>query len=100
MPRPASAEVITHRSVAPRAAKALMVSRTALYPAGCRVSAIVQPPMSNTGAATAEATAQRGIRFISEAYVGPPQLPGSDSQTHTVSTYPRLLAGSTNRPRE
>jgi hypothetical protein len=67
MPRPASAEVMTHRSVAPRAAKALMVSRTASYPGGCRVSAIVQPPMSSTGAATADAMAQRGIRLTFEA---------------------------------
>ena len=45
------------RSVACRAASALIVSRVELYPGGCRAAAQVQPPISATGPNAAEATA-------------------------------------------
>ncbi len=59
-PTPASAAVITHRSVAPSAASALIVSATALKEPGCSRAATVQPPASNTGAAAEETTPHHG----------------------------------------
>jgi hypothetical protein len=46
-----------HRSVASRAANALIVSRVELYPDGCTAAAHVQPPMSTTGADVADTNA-------------------------------------------
>jgi hypothetical protein len=46
-----------HRSVAPRAANALIVSRVELYPAGWSAAAHVQPPISTTGADVADTNA-------------------------------------------
>src|SRR3712207_7085519 len=57
-PVPASAAVITHRSAAPTAASALMVSRTGSKPPGCSAAASVHPPINRTGAAADETTAR------------------------------------------
>ena len=46
---------MTHRSVAPIAASVLTVSATGSY-RGCSPAATVHPPISRTGAATAEIT--------------------------------------------
>jgi hypothetical protein len=50
--------VMIHRSSAPRAASALMVSRIGSNPPNCRVWASVQPPISATGAAAADTNTQ------------------------------------------
>lgn len=60
MPTPASAAVITHLSVAPSAASALIVSVIALKERGCSLAAAVQPPISRTGAAAEETTPHHG----------------------------------------
>ena len=54
---------MTQRSVAPFAARELIVSLIGLYPGGCRESARARPVASTTGAAAAEASAHDGIRF-------------------------------------
>ena len=59
-PTPASASVITHRSVAPCAARELIVSATGLKERGCSAAATVQPPTSSTGATADETTPHHG----------------------------------------
>ena len=59
-PTPTSASVITHRSAAPCAARALMVWATALNEPGCSAAATVHPPISSTGAAADETTPHHG----------------------------------------
>jgi transposase len=50
-----------HRSSAPRAASALIVSLTGSNPPDCRAWASVQPPISATGAAAADTNTQVGV---------------------------------------
>lgn len=59
-PTPASAVVMIQRSVAPRAASALIVWLTGSKPPGCRAAASCQPPISSNGANVADSTAHRG----------------------------------------
>jgi hypothetical protein len=59
-PAAANASVITHRSAAPTAARALTVPATVLNERGCSVAAIVQPATSSSGAASAETTPSQG----------------------------------------
>ncbi len=59
-PAAANATVITHRSVAPTAARALTVPAAALNGRGCTVAAIVHPATSSSGAASAETTPSQG----------------------------------------
>ena len=59
-PTARSTSVITHRSAAPSAARALMVLATALTERGCSPAATVHPPTRSTGAAADEATPHHG----------------------------------------
>jgi len=59
-PTASSTSVITHRSAAPSAARALMVLATALNERGCSLAATVHPPARSTGAAAEETTPHQG----------------------------------------
>jgi hypothetical protein len=57
---PANTDVISHRSVAPSAASALMVWLSGSKPAGWRADAAVPPPISSTGAVPDDSSAHHG----------------------------------------
>ena len=59
-PAAANASVITHRSAAPTAARALTVPAIGLKDCGCSPAATVHPAVSSSGAATAETTPHHG----------------------------------------
>ena len=63
-PTPASAEVITQRSVASSAARALIVWVNESNPTSCRAAAHVQPPINRVGAAAEDSRPHQGAAFV------------------------------------
>ena len=63
-PSTANAAVMIHRSVAPRAANALIVLCVELYQDGWRAAASVHPPINAIGAIVAETTTKRRIPAV------------------------------------
>src|SRR5437588_9530773 len=55
---------MSQASVAPRDARALIVSRTGSKPSGWRAAASSHPPISNTGAHAEDSTAHPGTRLL------------------------------------
>jgi len=70
-PTASSTSVITHRSAAPSAARALMVLATALNERGCSLAATVHPPTKSTGAAAEETTPHQGTTRTTTTIGGP-----------------------------
>ena len=61
---PANTDVISHRSVAPAAASALMVWLRGSKLAGWRADEAVQPPIRSIGAALDDSSAHHGMSGI------------------------------------
>jgi hypothetical protein len=68
------AQVITHRSAAPAAARELIVSATGLYERGCSPAATVDPPTSRVGDPAEEIMPHHGTRGTTTTVRGPAAL--------------------------
>jgi hypothetical protein len=97
VPVPARASVMTHRSVASRAARALIVLTTGLNEPGCSLAATVQPPISSTGAAAADTTPHHGTsRTVTTVdQEGPSDRPGParKGSPNGLNRHSRLTGG-------